>query len=201
MANLAETRKRFQVISALLAGISLLAIVYLMMPISTATSERYKELDQTRAELKNVERQVLPLRGLPTKLVKSQQDIRSFYHERLPDRFSVISEQLGKLAARNGATLSDIRYDTMETDLPDLELVTMTAAVSGDYAKVVKFINGLERNKVFFLIDGLTLADQKAGIVRLDLRLETYLRLNEQPNLGPSHGPSGRNPRQSKTGD
>lgn len=200
MANLAETRKRFQVIGAVLVGISLLAVLYLVLPISTATSERYKELDQTRAEFKNMERQVIPLRGLPTKLVKSQQDIRSFYRERLPDRYSVISEELGRLAARSGANLSDVRYDTLETELPDLELVTMSAAVSGDYAKVVKFINGLERNKVFFLIDGLTLADQKAGVVRLDLRLETYLRLNDEPNLGPSHG-HGRNPRQSKTGD
>ena len=200
MANLAETRKRFQVIGAVLVGISLLAVLYLVLPISTATSERYKELDQTRAEFKNMERQVIPLRGLPTKLVKSQQDIRSFYRERLPDRYSVISEELGKLAARSGANLSDVRYDTLETELPDLELVTMSAAVSGDYARVVKFINGLERNKVFFLIDGLTLADQKAGVVRLDLRLETYLRLNDEPNLGSSPG-HGRNPRQSKTGD
>jgi hypothetical protein len=39
----------------------------------------------------------------------------------------------------------------------------------------VKFINGLERDKMFFLIDGINLAEQQ-GNVRLQLKLETYLR-------------------------
>ncbi len=200
MASLTEARKRFTVIAAVLGGIALLAVLYLVMPFSTATSEQFRELDQTRAEFKNAERQVLPLRGLPTKLVKSQQDIRSFYRERLPAKYSVISEELGKLASHSGAILSDVRYDTFETDLPDLEQVTMTAAVSGDYAKVVKFINAVERNKVFFLIDGLSLADQKAGVVRLDLRMETYLRLTNEPSLGPDQS-KGKRQKQPRAGD
>ena len=33
----------------------------------------------------------------------------------------------------------------------------------------------LERDKMFFLIDGVNLAEQQ-GVVRLQLKLETYLR-------------------------
>ena len=201
MANLAETRKTLTTIAIVLAAVSLFALLYLVMPLSPATSEHYRELDQTRAEYKNAERQVLPLRGLPTKLEKSQHDIRTFYRERLPSRYSLISEELGKVAARNGVSLSDVRYETVETDLPDLELVTMNAGVSGDYAKVMRFINGLERNKIFFLIDGLSLADQKAGVVRLDLHLETYLRLTSEPNLGAPTGDTEKKKKQARTGD
>jgi hypothetical protein len=39
----------------------------------------------------------------------------------------------------------------------------------------VKFINALERSKLFFLIDGVTLVEQQ-GNVRLQLKVETYLR-------------------------
>ena len=83
--------------------------------------------------------------------------------------------------------------------MPDLELISMNISVSGDYAKVMRFINSLERNKIFFLIGGLTLADQKAGVVSLELQLETYLRLTQEPNLGPADNSPAK--RQSRTGD
>ena len=47
--------------------------------------------------------------------------------------------------------------------------------LSGAYLQEVKFINALERDKMFFLIDGVALAEQQ-GNVRLQLKLETYLR-------------------------
>ncbi len=46
---------------------------------------------------------------------------------------------------------------------------------SGSYLQEVKFINELERDKMFFLIDGVALGEQQ-GNVRLQLKLETYLR-------------------------
>ena len=199
MANLAQTRQRFTVIAVVLAAVALLALLYLLLPFGGGAAEGYNQLNLARAEFKNVERQVLPLRGLPTKLVRSQHDIRAFYHDRLPARYSLISEELGKVAARSGVNLANIRYETFDSDLPDLEMISMTISVSGDYAKVMRFINGLERNKVFFLIDGLALADQKAGVVNLDLNLETYLRLTREPNLGPADNSQSK--KQSRTGD
>ena len=52
----------------------------------------------------------------------------------------------------------------------------MDASLSGDYRPLVLFINGLERDKMFFLIDGVTLTGQQSGTVGLRLRLTTYLR-------------------------
>jgi len=40
----------------------------------------------------------------------------------------------------------------------------------------VQFINGLERDKMFFLIRGVTLTGQQSGTVGLRLGLTTYLR-------------------------
>ncbi len=51
----------------------------------------------------------------------------------------------------------------------------MEITLSGDYLQEVKFINALERDKMFFLIDGIALGEQQ-GNVRLQLKLETYLR-------------------------
>ena len=53
--------------------------------------------------------------------------------------------------------------------------LSIDLALSGSYLQEVKFINALERNKLFFLIDGVTLGEQQ-GNVRLQLKVETYLR-------------------------
>jgi hypothetical protein len=52
----------------------------------------------------------------------------------------------------------------------------MDASLSGDYRPLVLFVNGLERDKTFFLINGVTLTGQQSGTVGLRLRLTTYLR-------------------------
>ena len=48
-------------------------------------------------------------------------------------------------------------------------------SLSGSYLQEAKFINALERDKLFFVIDGVTLGEQQ-GNVRLQLKVETYLR-------------------------
>ncbi len=52
----------------------------------------------------------------------------------------------------------------------------MDAALSGEYPGLMRFINGLERDKNFFLISGLTLTGQQGGVVNLRMRVITYLR-------------------------
>jgi len=42
--------------------------------------------------------------------------------------------------------------------------------------RLVRFINALERNKLFFLVDGVELGSEQNGIVGLQLRIETYMR-------------------------
>ncbi len=52
----------------------------------------------------------------------------------------------------------------------------MDASLSGDYRPLMLFINSLERDKMFFLINGVTLSGQQSGTVNLRLKLTTYLR-------------------------
>ena len=71
--------------------------------------------------------------------------------------------------------LSGIKYEEKPAPVEDLHEFVIDIALSGDYLQEVKFINGLERDKMFFLIDGVTLGEQQ-GNVRLQLKLEIYLR-------------------------
>jgi hypothetical protein len=86
-----------------------------------------------------------------------------------------VSEELGKLAAANGVQIAAIKYDDKDTPVEGLRNLNIELALSGSYLEEVKFINALERSKLFFLIDGVTLVEQQ-GNVRLQLKVETYLR-------------------------
>lgn len=201
MADLGKIRKRFTVLAGVLGGVAAIAALYLVLPLGQTSAELYKDLGDTRDEFKRKEVEVKPLRGLPDKLVTTHGDINDFYRERLPARQSAVSQEIGKIASANHVTLSDVKYDNVETDIPDLREVMVEAQLSGDYANVAKFINAVERNKTFFLVDGLSLDDQKAGAVKLQLKMETYLRPSNVE--GAPEKPAGKSPAtgSAKTGD
>jgi type IV pilus assembly protein PilO len=177
MPVLTQTRRRFRNIAYALGAICLLAAIYLVFPLGRDKAALYAELDAKRAEATVLESQVRPLRNLPRLLARSEADITTFYSERLPGRFSRVTEEIGRLAAKNGVQLEDVKYESLDvTEVPTLQEVQVRATLSGKYANLVRFINAVERNKVFFLVHGLELGDEQSGNVRLDLQMETYLR-------------------------
>ena len=48
--------------------------------------------------------------------------------------------------------------------------------MNGDYLQLVRFINSLERDQMFFLVDSVQLGGEQAGMVKLQMKLETYLK-------------------------
>jgi type IV pilus assembly protein PilO len=50
------------------------------------------------------------------------------------------------------------------------------ATIAGDYASEMRFINGLERNKMLFIVDSVSLGESQGGAIKLQIKLQTYLR-------------------------
>ena len=118
----------------------------------------------------------LPLRGMDKKLAQAETDLTGFYRDRLPAQASAVPEELGKLADANGVRVTEVRYTSEAAALAGLQRVSMDATLAGDYLQVAKFINALERDRMFFVIGEVTLSEQQGGFVRLQLKLETYLK-------------------------
>jgi Tfp pilus assembly protein PilO len=116
-----------------------------------------------------------PLKGLDKKIDQAKLDQQAFYDKRFPANDSQVLTELGALAVKNNVLLSRAQYGYRK---PQQGLVEMQieANLSGDYAPIVRFINGLERDKVFFLIKGIALNGQQNGVVSLRMVLTTYLR-------------------------
>ncbi len=99
-------------------------------------------------------------------------------------RIPPISATINDLATKNSVRLTNLAY-TPTPALAGLAELRMDASLSGEYAPLMHFINGLERSKTFFLINGLTLTGQQGGLVNLRLRLITYLHAADLNQLTP----------------
>jgi type IV pilus assembly protein PilO len=174
MPELKQTRTRLYVALAALVVIDIIAVVMLVTPVAGRDSLRQQELRQLWLNLKG--RESAPWRGLDKKIPQAREDIRTFYRDRLPTGYSGISLELTKLASQSGVNISSEKYTQKDTELPGLQSVQIEADISGDYIALVKFINALERNTMFFMVDDLQLGGEQNGSIKLGIRIETYLR-------------------------
>jgi hypothetical protein len=175
MASIREVRKTLVPAVIALVVIDLACVGYLLSPMGRSRQARQRDLDALRAQLAAKRQEVLPTRGMDGKLKQASTDIADFYKERFPLQYSAITEELGKLATANGVQIAAVKYDDRDAPVEGLRKVNIELAISGNYLQEVKFINALERDKLFFVIDGVTLGEQQ-GNVRLQLKVETYLR-------------------------
>ena len=119
---------------------------------------------------------VIPPDQVQSRVDQARAQIDAFYKDRLPGGASALSAELGKLAAASGVRLNSAHYVELESDLPGLVQVRVNANISGDYVAAVKFINAVERDKMFFIVDQVNLGEQQGGTVRLAVGVETYLK-------------------------
>jgi len=175
MATIREVRRTLMPVVAVLGLLIVACIVYLVSPAGRSRGARERELQQLESEVLAKRKDVLPTRGMPEKLKQASTDIGAFYEQRFPAQYSTIAEELGKVASQTGVRLTAVKYDDRDAAIEGLRKVNIEITLSGDSLQEVKFINALERDKIFFLIDGVALGEQQ-GNVRLQLKLETYLR-------------------------
>jgi len=175
MASIVEIRRKWMPALITLVVLDLACVGYLLSPAGRSRNARQREYYELRAQLTAKRQEVLPTRGMDQKLKQASQDISSFDDQRLPAQYSAVAEELGKLATDTGVHFAGVKYDERDVSIEGLRKLNVEITLSGDYLQEVKFINALERDKMFFLIDGVNLAEQQ-GNVRLQLKLETYLR-------------------------
>jgi type IV pilus assembly protein PilO len=176
MPDLRQTRKNIKAALAVLLGVDVVAMAVLISPLVGSTESRRQQLNQMWTELRNKTRQVQPLNHLDKKVETANQQIVDFYKKRFPSQDSQIATQLGKLATANGVTIEAARYKVQDPIVGQLEPVEMEAQLSGNYVELAKFINALERDEMFFIIDGVTLAGEQKGPIKLQMKFETYLK-------------------------
>jgi type IV pilus assembly protein PilO len=169
------------------AGLAVLAVVTIVLGARfaldwAATSSRTTDvLAGKQLELKALQLQTAPLRGLDKKVSLTRDEIKDFYDKRIPANYSSIADRIGSLEVKSGVRLSRVQY-AQGTTGHDLAEISMDAGITGQYAQIMQFINSLERDKTFFVIRAMGLTGQQGGMVNLRLRVSTWLRPENVPS-------------------
>lgn len=178
----AEWQKKFLTpLSLHLAGLAVFFVLNIVLGARlflawhAAKGQPEEQTTEQRNNLRKMDLENAPLRGLDTKIVASRQSIEDFYSKRIPPSDSAFVAELGTVAVRNHVRITRVQY-TQAPALSTLSEIRMDASLSGDYASIMHFMNEVERDKTFFVIDALTLSGQQGGVVNLRMRMRTFLR-------------------------
>jgi Tfp pilus assembly protein PilO len=137
-------------------------------------------LAEKQIELKAMDLKTAPLRGLDQRVAASREQIQEFYEKRIPSEYSSFASRIGELQVKSGVRLSRVQYTQGKPD-GDLIEISMDAGISGAYPDIMRFVNSLERNEMFFMIRGMQLTGQQGGLVNLRLRVSTWMRQADVP--------------------
>ncbi|MGA3159956.1 MAG: hypothetical protein ABSC77_01980 [Terracidiphilus sp.] len=157
------------------------------------------ELAAKQVQLKALDLQTAPLRGLDKRVDVSRAQMRAFYSKRIPPNYSSIAIRIGELALKGPVRLTRVQY-TQGAVSADLTEISMDAGITGDYQQIMRFVNSLERDQTFFVIRGMALTGQQGGLVNLRLRVSTWLKPADVPSgLPPTPKPGDADAAPSKT--
>jgi Tfp pilus assembly protein PilO len=176
MPDLGNTRRKLKIAIGAMLAADVIAVAVLFSPLVGSADSRRLDLNLLRVELQKKTRQVEPLRGMDKKIVLAKDQIGGFYKDRFAAKDSDLTNELGKLAAQNGIHIQQAKYKQEEAETSGVIPVAIEGSFSGDYLQLVRFINTLERSKVFFAVDSVDLAGENTGQVRLEILLHSYLR-------------------------
>ncbi len=181
------------------AGLAVLLVLAIGLAIrlgldwAAMDSHSSEVLADKQVELRALEFETAPLRGLDQRVEKSREQMQAFDKKRIPANYSLISSRIGDLEVASGVRLSRVQYTQGKPD-SGLTEISMDAGISGDYPSIMRFVNRIERDQTFFIIRAMTLTGQQSGQVNLRMQLSTWLRPEDVPVGLPATPEPGETP-------
>lgn len=176
MKSVREARRLLLIIAIVLATIAAGATAWLLSPSGRSAAYLHNEYSQMRSEYEARLRDIGPARDMDKRLAQAREQQAAFYAERVPTGYAAISQALIDAAEKAQVQVSAVKYEPKETEIQGLQRVNIAAQFTGDYGSEMRFINAMERSKMFFVINSVSLGGAEGGKVRLEIHFETYLR-------------------------
>lgn len=137
------------------------------------------ERDRLAVQAKLLRADVERAEKIRASLPQVGKDCDAFYRQSFLDAgtgYSQIESDLGAIAAQSGVKTSELSFKRNQIKDRGVTEISINTSVDADYPAVIRFINGLERSKNFYLLDSLKLGTAATGAIKLDLELHTYFR-------------------------
>jgi Tfp pilus assembly protein PilO len=126
-------------------------------------------------QLRTLQLQTEPLRGIDGRVEQTREQIEKFQQKRIPPNYSSIDERIDELEVSSGVHLTRVQY-TQRPPGAGLTEITVDTNLSGDYPAIMRFVNRIERDPIFFVIRAMSFTGQQGGLVSLRMELSTWLR-------------------------
>jgi hypothetical protein len=147
----------------------------------THTPEQQLALQTRRYEV--LKGDVERAQKIQTDMPTIRKDCDEFEHSLFPAStgYSQVSAELDAIAKKAGLQIEDRALKQKDIPSRGLTEVTVDATVAGPYSSVIAFLNGLQRSKDFFEVDGLTAGAEaqsqgSGGPIRVAVHMKTFFR-------------------------
>lgn len=149
--------------------------------MNVAASEQQLQLRavRLRAEVAALRSNLARARKVEQGIPEIATECDRFYDQQLlgPSQgYAALVADLGDIAQKAGLQTSGVRFSQKSEGKHGVTEVDATAVIQGNYDSLIRFINGLERSKNFYVLESLQLASSTKGQVKLNIRLHTYFR-------------------------
>jgi hypothetical protein len=142
-----------------------------------------QELDRQFIQIRLLQGDIDRGKAIQQSMPVTQIDCVKFEKSLLPagTGYSAVAEELDGIAGKAGLQISGVNFRHKEIPNRGLSEVEVEATISGDYAGVVRFLNGLQRSENVYTVDSLALASDNqsqgaSAAIRVTLRLRTFFR-------------------------
>jgi type IV pilus assembly protein PilO len=173
------------VLLILLVGFLVADLGLAALAIRTATSKTtpQHELAVQVALLRLLRADVKRAREIQQEIPKTKADCELFENS-LPSAgtgYSAISAELQDLSQKAGSQISSLSFHPADKASHGITEVSLDASINGDYKSVVQFVDGLQKSKNHYVVDNLSLANDRGGPgaksgLRVNLHLRSYLK-------------------------
>lgn len=135
---------------------------------------------QLEREVATREAEVKRLRRVRELLPQARPALASFLRERFPSEragFSAVAVALSTAARNAGVKLENVSYRTRsERNRTELVTVEVSADLQGGYSNFLRYLELLEQDPGFYLIEELGVVSSQRGGLKLQARLVTFFR-------------------------
>jgi Tfp pilus assembly protein PilO len=151
---------------------------------ASTTFSPQRQLATQGALVKLLRADVKRAREIEAAFPKTKQDCELFENSLPPadTGYSVVSEEMQDLGLKSGLQITSLTFHPKDVITHGVKEVSLDATIGGDYKSMVEFLNGLQRSKNHYVVDDLTLANDRgaatAGGIRVNLHMRSYFRAN-----------------------
>lgn len=173
---IAEHRRAVWLIAAgLIVNAALLALV--VLPLSQRARGQEDQARASSAELLAARRDRDAARATVTGKSQADAELRKFYREVLPTDHSgarrILYLSVDQLARSSNLSVVRHRIDPDTDRRSDLQRLTMTLNLTGEYTNIRRFIHELETSPEFRILESVALAQAEDG--ERDLNVTAYV--------------------------